>query len=217
MIWTSNLTWTRTLTLSARVLFKCTCGECSQKWQKTNGCECACSPGTHLWSGWSWSVGPTCWCCSKWLWTHTLVWLCFHTDMLPRWHREQTHTAPKPKQNEFWSHNFFHWNTKLWLMQANRAEPACSPWTGPQCLTVAVSNDSSGIDDAVWQSCIKSFQADNKLKHSNVNTTFVCFVYEYYLHACAFEGAWKWFKRAQCFASGASVVWLKYVLCLPNH
>lgn len=76
-----------------------------------------------------------------------------------------------------------------WLMQANSTEPACSPWTGPQCLTVAVSNDSSGIDDAVGQSCIKSFQADNKLKHSNVNTTFVCFVYEYYLHACAFVGA----------------------------
>lgn len=66
-------------------------------------------------------------------------------------------------------------------MQANSAEPACSPWTGPQCLTVAISNDTSGIDDAVGQSCIKSFQSDNKLKHSNVNTTLVCFVYEHYV------------------------------------
>lgn len=40
-------------------------------------------------------MGPVCWCCSKWLWTHTLVWLYSHIDTPPKWHHEQTHIAPE--------------------------------------------------------------------------------------------------------------------------
>lgn len=113
-------------------------------------------PGTHLWFDWSWSVGPVCWCCSKWPWTHTLVWLCFHIDMPPRWHRGQTRTAPATlaqasDQTKEQNTN----KTSLSHLTKHRLEARTRHTGHPSGRLmlpgVCASADTSGIEDtAVW-------------------------------------------------------------------
>lgn len=171
-------------------------------------------------------MGPVCWCCSKWLWTHTPVWLYSHIDTPPRWHREQTHIAPATRAKDIDQRNA---GDKISFMEIKQTH--LRPVWADQGLVLNLHVDpgpdssfsewlwwcdASGTEDTGGDAAPPAFSSLRQNSSVPLWTQFLfasC-VWIHYLCARVLSAAWKWIKRgSSALPCSVSVLWIKCALC----